>query len=122
MLIVLVLLAGIGLASCQSPSQACLTDFKSAILAQHNTYRTLHKVALQSENVTLTATAQNYSNYLASNGFFQHSRYPGMGENLYMTGGTVVYSNGTKACYYKDSASTCSGKNSKKKFISLFML
>lgn len=64
-------------------STIILADFQQQALLEHNYYRQLHCTGPMMLNSTLNAIAQNYSQYLASNGLFNHSGAAGLGENLW---------------------------------------
>lgn len=81
------------------PSAAAinLANFQQEALMQHNFYRQqLHCTSPMVLNATLSATAQQYANYLAANGFFNHSGIAGYGENLYRATSSqpITYLNG----------------------------
>ena len=63
-------------------SSDCLSSVNAAFLNAHNSYRALHGANSLRFSTSITATAQNYANYLATNGLFQHSGASGLGENL----------------------------------------
>ncbi|CAF4590501.1 unnamed protein product [Rotaria sp. Silwood1] len=71
-------------------------EFQNAVLAAHNSYRARHCAQpLQLDDV-LSRSAQNFSEKLASTNKFYRSGTPGVGENLYMEGGsTNIKLNGT---------------------------
>ena len=70
----------------------CGSTFTNAILAAHNKYRALHQnTPSLSTNSQITAVAQAYSNHLAKNMVFVHSKN-GYGENLYYSGSTKLES------------------------------
>jgi len=65
-----------------SPSAGSTSDQVQEILAAHNNYRAAVGVPALQWSDSLAASAQQYANYLASTGQFQHSGTPGVGENL----------------------------------------
>ena len=74
----------------------CGSTFTNAILAEHNKYRALHQnTPPLVTNRTITAVAQSYSDYLARNMVFNHSK-SGYGENL--------------SRYYSNTLQSCDGK------------
>ncbi|CAF3777803.1 unnamed protein product [Rotaria sp. Silwood1] len=69
---------------CSVLTDIVLIDFQQQALEQHNYYRQqLHCTGLMTLNTSLNTIAQNYAQYLAANNIFNHSRTPGLGENLY---------------------------------------
>ena len=70
--------------------------FQQEALVQHNFRRQQHCVPAMILNSTLNTIAQNYAVFLASNNLFNHSSYPGLGENLWAisTSGTLGVING----------------------------
>lgn len=56
--------------------------FQSESLIAHNHYRTLHCAPPLELDDTISLSAQNYAEYLASTNTFQHSGTPDLGENL----------------------------------------
>ena len=73
-----------------------LTVFQQEALIQHNVRRQQHCVPPMALNSTLNTIAQNYAVFLANNNLFNHSSYPGLGENLWamMSSVALGYING----------------------------
>lgn len=76
-----------------------LETLRNQILSRHNTYRAQHQVGNLVRNSAVETIAQDYSEYLAANGKFEHSgnKFNGnsLGENLYKSYGMAV--SGTNA-------------------------
>ena len=64
-------------------NQIILANFRQEALTEHNIKRDSHCTAPMRLNASLNTIAQNYAEYLAANNLFNHSRTPGLGENLY---------------------------------------
>ena len=60
----------------------CIKDFNTAILEAHNIYRARHGVPLMATNKKISKDAQDFANYLGTNGLFKHSGNPLYGENI----------------------------------------
>ena len=60
-----------------------LAAFQQEALLQHNVRRQQHCVPPLTLNSSLNTIAQNYANFLAVNGLFNHSATAGLGENLW---------------------------------------
>lgn len=61
-----------------------LSTFRNTALSQHNTYRDTHNSPDMTLSNSLNNSAQNWANYLASNGVLKHSDSDA-GENLYVS-------------------------------------
>ncbi len=64
-----------------------LVGLRAAALANHNGYRTTHHSPAMTMQGTLDVTAQQWAEYLAANGLFQHStpaQRNNAGENIYV--------------------------------------
>lgn len=61
---------------------SCWTGFLNGMLSAHNSYRSLHNTSRLTLSHSITATAQDYAEYLAANRVFNHSGASGLGENL----------------------------------------
>ncbi|NET01369.1 MAG: secretion protein [Sphaerospermopsis sp. SIO1G2] len=60
---------------------------RSSALSKHNNYRSTHNTPAMTMSNSLNNTAQEWAEYLASNGTFQHSsssQRNGAGENIYV--------------------------------------
>ncbi|EDX78347.1 SCP-like extracellular protein, putative [Coleofasciculus chthonoplastes PCC 7420] len=62
-----------------------LSTFRSTALSQHNTYRNTHNSPDMTLSDSLNDSAQNWADYLATNGVFEHSNSSGVGENIYVS-------------------------------------
>jgi uncharacterized protein YkwD len=62
------------------------------MLQAHNDYRSSHCVPSLQLDDNLSRSAQKYAEKLARTDTFQHSRTPGVGENLWMTGSSDALS------------------------------
>ncbi|CAF4252637.1 unnamed protein product, partial [Rotaria sordida] len=73
-------------------------QFQSEMLAAHNSYRARHCAQPLQLDDTLSHSAQDYAQKLASTNQFSHSGTPGVGENLYKAwSSTTIKINGTEA-------------------------
>ncbi|MEQ9484140.1 CAP family protein [Coleofasciculus sp. F4-SAH-05] len=61
-----------------------LSTFRSQALSQHNTYRDTHHSSDMTLSDSLNDSAQNWADYLATNGVFEHSNSDA-GENIYVS-------------------------------------
>jgi uncharacterized protein YkwD len=64
-----------------------LTNLRSASLSKHNGHRSTHRSPALTSSSSLNNSAQNWAQYLATNGVFQHSsasQRNNAGENLYV--------------------------------------
>jgi len=61
-----------------------LNTLRSTALSQHNTYRNTHHSPDMTLSNSLNNSAQNWANYLATNGVFEHSNSDA-GENIYVS-------------------------------------
>ncbi|MEQ9236274.1 CAP family protein [Coleofasciculus sp. E2-BRE-01] len=61
-----------------------LGTLRSTALSQHNTYRNTHNSPDMTLSNSLNNSAQNWAEYLASNGVFEHSNSDA-GENIYVS-------------------------------------
>lgn len=67
-------------------SPNCIDDYNFEMLMMHNKLRRLHLNTLDlNENRTLKSIAKDFSEYLAKNELFEHSRQQNLGENLAFT-------------------------------------
>jgi uncharacterized protein YkwD len=62
-----------------------LSTFRSTALSQHNTYRNTHNSPDMTLSDSLNDSAQNWADYLATNGVFEHSNSSDVGENIYVS-------------------------------------
>jgi len=73
------------------------TQFQEESLQAHNEYRACHGAEPLVLDDELTKSAQNYSDYLATSGKWQHSGQKGVGENIYQkSGSSPVVVNATR--------------------------
>lgn len=70
-------------------NQIIVANFRQEALNEHNIKRDLHCTGPMILNASLNTIAQNYAEYLAANNLFNHSKTPGLGENLYRLTGSV---------------------------------
>ena len=80
------------------------------MLTATNNYRTLHKAPVLTTDSKIVTFAQNYSDFLAANNKFEHSKGSGYGENLYYYNGQkIITVNGVQSvvCGYQDNAADC---------------
>ncbi|MDX2096670.1 MAG: CAP family protein [Leptolyngbyaceae cyanobacterium bins.59] len=104
----------VGMQPSTAQSSIDLTTLRNTALAQHNTYRTRHRVPTMTLDNSLNQTAQNWAQYLAKNALFEHSsasQRNSAGENLYVfytTGSAIsanqLMTNSTKGWYNEVSA------------------
>ena len=50
-----------------------LTNLRNASLSKHNSYRAIHRTPRLTSSSSLNTSAQNWAQYLANNGLFEHS-------------------------------------------------
>jgi uncharacterized protein YkwD len=91
-----------------------LTAFRNTSLSKHNGYRATHRSPSMTISSSANTTAQNWAQYLATNGLFQHSaasQRNNAGENLYVSyttaasiDSTTLANTGVKAWYDEVSA------------------
>ena len=73
-------------------AQNDLYTFNEGAIGAHNRFRAMHGAANLDYDQAMAVSAKKYAEELARTNSFQHSNYPGVGENLYSMSSSSSYS------------------------------